>query len=665
MSSGRESPGTGTSSATHAPSSSSLLQMHRTDTLRSVEPWTDEDERAELAALVQVEFAEIRADLSGQRHAQMPALAGEGLPGEDVEGSMKSIGQAILRDPSSALSAAILARLDQEVFNLLSTTTAAAAAAAASTGGLQQGGASASSQIVAQAAAAAYLGAARRCPEQANDVRRRVACLVHSNGSATNAARMIVQYWHHRVELFGPEEAYLPMTLGGALRNEVMDLSNRHIWHILPLPDAAGRAVLYCRPANRNLGQYGVDRELRTLWYLLETIAEDDVTAANANPLDRRGVVFLYDVTGLEWEQTSQRLDRYLEILSGVFPVPFRAFHVCCLQSSGDAGEASVGADPASDKISSIARAMQRLVPKHIRRRFKVHRGSALQVLQSLAAFALPADRMPSDLGGNLVVNMGNWMVNRISVENVRTQQQLEPALAAFHNFLAPPIPPPPAVLGDPGLTQLLLSGSAFPSSAAGPVVQPSLRPTLTDTILQQMASRQAAGAASSLASLYGSPVATVRNVAAGSTGLQGQGTATARANSTDGGFSSARSASSGKRAAPQRGRGIRNPKMDRAVKLKLANPDMSHFDVLVEAGFVFRARAGDGTGGMICEGEVKTHFVHLHYWKRMNYVIISACMHSCTHLPVLPPCNYNFKHTKTAYHCNSIEIICAAVSEI
>ena len=585
------------------------------DTLRNVEPWTDQDEQAEIAALVQAEVAKIRSDLHG---LQLPLAQAGGLPSaaEDVEGSMKSIGQTILRDPSSALSTSILARLDQEVFNLLSTASAAAAA-----GGLhgQEGGRSASSQAVAQAAATAYLSAAQRCPEQVNDIRRKVACLVHANGKATDAARMIVQYWHHRVELFGPDSAYLPMTLGGALRHEVLDLSNRHIWHVLPVPDAAGRTVLYCKPANRNLGQYGVDRELRTLWYLLETIAEDDVSNTNNNRLDRRGVVFLYDATNLEWEHTSKRLDQYLGILSGIFPVPFRAFHVCCFEKRSGEGETASATSYPSDSISSsIVRAMHRLLPKHIRLRLKMHRGSALQALQSLSSVALPVDRIPSDLGGRLVVNMGHWMVNRISVENMRVQQQQQQQqqqmvgpIAALPTFLARSNPPPPAIPSNPGLEHhLLLSGSALPSSNSVPAVQPPFGNALVETLLEQIAASQAADTVSSLGGRHGLPVAGTNNASAESlvAALQpgassSQGTAaTASASSIDGGFSGAEPVASRKRI-PARGRGVRNPQMDRAVELKLANPEMSHFDVLVDAGFVFRAREGGATG-MVCEGE-------------------------------------------------------------
>ena len=490
---------------------------------------------------------------------------------------------------------------------------------------------------------------------------------IHSFVEFQKVRHMIVRYWHHRVELFGPESAHLPMTLGGALRHEVLDLSNRHIWHILPVPDAAGRTVLYCKPANRNLGQYSVERELRTLWYLLETIAEDH---ANNNNLDRRGVVFLYHVTNLEWEQTSKRLDQYLGILSGVFPVPFRAFHACCLES-GVGGESASTASASSDRISSIVRAMQRLVPKPIRLRLKMHKGSTLQVLQSLAEFALPVDRIPSDLGGNLVVNMGNWMVNRISVENTRAQQRLGP-IAALPTFLAPSNPPPAAIFSNSGLAHhLLLSGSAMSASNSVPAVQPSFSSSLVESLLQQIAASQAADTASSLGtSLYGQqlPVAatchaSAENMAAalqpGAPPSQGTSAATAAiattasASSVDGGSSGAQPADTKKRAAA-RGRGIRNPKMDRAVELKLANPEMSHFDVLVDAGFVFQARQGGATG-MVCEGRSRISFVSLHGLDQSTNIYASFLFFS-------RPFSI---YVKTAYLYNSIETICAVVSEI
>ena len=156
-----------------------------------------------------------------------------------------------------------------------------------------------------------------------------------------------------------------------------------------------------------------------------------------------------------------------------------------------------------------------------------------------------------------------------------------------------------------------------MPSSNSVPAVQPSFSSSLVESLLQQVAASQAAGTASSLgASLYGQPLpvaaschdasAEIMAAALQPGALLSQGTsattASASARSIDGGSSGAQPADKKRRAAA-RGRGIRNPKMDRAVELKLAYPEMSHFDVLVDAGFVFRARQGGATG-MVCEGE-------------------------------------------------------------
>ena len=63
------------------------------------------------------------------------------------------------------------------------------------------------------------------------------------NGDSLAAARRLVGYWRARREVFGPELAFLPMTLSGAMKGE-MDVLKSGVMLVLP-PDRYGRPILY------------------------------------------------------------------------------------------------------------------------------------------------------------------------------------------------------------------------------------------------------------------------------------------------------------------------------------------------------------------------------------------------------------------------------------
>ena len=66
-------------------------------------------------------------------------------------------------------------------------------------------------------------------------------CRDHMNPVA--AAARFVRYWQRRRELFGPEKYALPLTIGGALRDDRVALEVGH-WIILPEPDNFGRTMM-------------------------------------------------------------------------------------------------------------------------------------------------------------------------------------------------------------------------------------------------------------------------------------------------------------------------------------------------------------------------------------------------------------------------------------
>ena len=57
------------------------------------------------------------------------------------------------------------------------------------------------------------------------------------------AAVRFVKYWNKRLEVFGPEKYFLPLDIGGALKDDRVALEVGH-WIILPKPDNHGRTIM-------------------------------------------------------------------------------------------------------------------------------------------------------------------------------------------------------------------------------------------------------------------------------------------------------------------------------------------------------------------------------------------------------------------------------------
>ena len=89
-----------------------------------------------------------------------------------------------------------------------------------------------------------YLEATIRCPSETTDDRK-AAFLETNDLDPQAAASRLCAYWDERVDTFGDELAFLPMTLKGAMREDV-----EHMIHSCPMqrmakPDLHGRQMTY------------------------------------------------------------------------------------------------------------------------------------------------------------------------------------------------------------------------------------------------------------------------------------------------------------------------------------------------------------------------------------------------------------------------------------
>lgn len=161
--------------------------------------------------------------------------------------------------------------------------------------------------------------------------------------------------------------------------------------------DSAGRALLFIDPSRlANYNKHNDDERFgvaRALWYVLHSMLEGNETAQKV------GIV----VVGYPHHAKLSYLDRKLmkmnvESLSGCIPVRLGGFHICHLPWF----------------FGKVAFPLMKLVmPERMRKRVRVHVGSEEKVLKELEEVGMGREVLPSEIGGDVVLDNDGWMQER------------------------------------------------------------------------------------------------------------------------------------------------------------------------------------------------------------------------------------------------------------
>ena len=128
--------------------------------------------------------------------------------------------------------------------------------------------------------------------------------------------------------------------------------------------------------------------------------------------LRRRGYVILVNGANTSGRQFSRESPKYLQWLDAALPIRMRAAHIC-------------NASPVMHYL--ILPTVKRFVPRDVRLRGKLHRGSAEELLRYLAEYNLPSDRVPAELGGSVGLDVNQFLIDRISLEAASAGIPLSP----------------------------------------------------------------------------------------------------------------------------------------------------------------------------------------------------------------------------------------------
>ncbi len=238
------------------------------------------------------------------------------------------------------------------------------------------------------------------CPELLTDDFKLMflRCEVFNAGLA---AQRYCQYWTRRVDIFGPDRAFLPLTLGagGALQDgDTHAALGLGVMTLLPeARDGRGRAVVYFDPSRLDKSKYSKPEVLvRAYWYVFHAALDLRVEA------QRHGVVMIGDPGRAKFNQFDRAVAKaFIGSIRGALPVRLSCMHIV--------------RPPAF--FSVIYPLVKVFLSDLMRKRMRFHLGPDEKVVQEFETkYGLSKEMLPTAIGGTLRVNHDEWVESRIAL---------------------------------------------------------------------------------------------------------------------------------------------------------------------------------------------------------------------------------------------------------
>lgn len=204
------------------------------------------------------------------------------------------------------------------------------------------------------------------------------------------AALRLAKYWEKRLEIFGPSRAFQPLTQKQALKDDAVAMSYG-FFTLMPVKEPSGRALVFIDPSKQDKSKYERESMARCLWYVIHVALEDEET-------QKKGLVGLLYPKKAKLTQLDRALAKLnMEAMKGCLPIRVSAMHLCH--------------PPTFFRI--VFPIFKLFMGERIVKRFRVHSGSEGAVLEKLASFGLSKDLVPTELGGNVVLDHKAWVAER------------------------------------------------------------------------------------------------------------------------------------------------------------------------------------------------------------------------------------------------------------
>ena len=178
----------------------------------------------------------------------------------------------------------------------------------------------------------------------------------------------MTKYWKKRLELFGPDKAFLPMTLGGLFSDSQLGLQ-AGLSTVLPhdiVKDPDERSVILYDPSRQdNSSRESRLAMVKALWYCIHAaLLDNEIT-------QRKGMIGLVCPRNAGLREFDPRVDKLvMESVQGILPIRISCVVVCH--------------PPAV--FGFVWSIVQLFLTDHIRKRVQIFRGTDDQVVQQLHA---------------------------------------------------------------------------------------------------------------------------------------------------------------------------------------------------------------------------------------------------------------------------------------
>jgi len=202
-----------------------------------------------------------------------------------------------------------------------------------------------------------------------------------------------VKYWEARFELFGPQKACLPLTLNGAMVDDMNALESGTV-RCIQLCDEkeARRSIIYLDASNVDYTQCTRESMARAFWYAVHALLEDEES-------QKRGIVVVSYPNHANYYQHDIKLDRFLSRhVRTCLPVRISAFHIC----------------RPTIFTYVLLPSIRLFLGKTLWGRTHIHTGSQMDIMHTLEdKYGFDRRWLPSDLGGSLILDHLGWLQKR------------------------------------------------------------------------------------------------------------------------------------------------------------------------------------------------------------------------------------------------------------
>lgn len=235
----------------------------------------------------------------------------------------------------------------------------------------------------------AYDQATVKCPELLSD-KFKLMFLRSEVFKTDLAANRITKYWTKRLDIFGPDRAFLPLTQSEALKDDKVALGFGFV-KLVPSKDPTGRSIAYFDVSKQDKNKYERKSMTRAMWYVFHAALEDEDT-------QKKGVIILVIPRDSKLSQFDRKLGQMnADSLKGCIPIRMSAAHICHPPTF----------------FSLIYPIIKIFMGERLRKRTLVHGGSEEHVLDTMASFGLTKDILPKEFGGDVGPFHEDWLAAR------------------------------------------------------------------------------------------------------------------------------------------------------------------------------------------------------------------------------------------------------------